>query len=175
MSVGDRENILKDFYALGSDDAQNKYLYGLIRRETIKYRTRGAQKPQSHAFTCHIRLNDGSDIQVCKKTFCDLYAVGKRRVEKLADQLSTGVQIASDKRGKHKSRPHAIPEELKKQVREHIEPFPRRKTIPAQITRKDSTWMKGLAYLACTTRTGKNMGKGLKSGYIDKYSSKSTT
>ena len=36
--------------------------------------------------------------------------------------------IASDGRGKHRSRPHAISEELKKQVREHIESFPRRKS-----------------------------------------------
>ena len=67
-------------------------------------------------------------MQVCKKAFCDVHAVGKRRIERLVEKLSAGVLVASDQRGRHTSRPHAITEELKQTVREHIETFPRRKS-----------------------------------------------
>ena len=115
----ERERIFTDFYTLGSHDAQNKYLFGLIRKEDVKRRTRGASKPRSHSLFYHVRLCDGSHVQVCKKSFCDLHAVGKR-IDKLIEKLTAGVLVASDRRGKHKNRPHAISEKVKQSIREHI-------------------------------------------------------
>ena len=71
---------------------------------------------------------DGAQVQICKKTFCNLHAVSKRRVENLAEKLVCGILVASDQWGKHSSRPHAISEQLKKQIRQHIESFPCRKS-----------------------------------------------
>ena len=31
--------------------------------------------------------SDGTDVEVCKKTFCDIHAVGKRRVENLCEKV----------------------------------------------------------------------------------------
>ena len=72
----ERKRLFKEFYKIGSHDSQNKYLYGLIRKESVKRRTRAASKLRSHTFTYHVRLGDGSHVQVCKKTFCDLHAIG---------------------------------------------------------------------------------------------------
>ena len=124
----ERERLFKDFYKLGSADVQNKYLYGLIRRKDIRRRTRAATKPRSHTISYHVRLRDGSHVQVCKASFCALHAIGKRRIENLVDKLTTGIFVASDQRGKHKSRPHAISEGTKQKIREHINTFPRRKS-----------------------------------------------
>ena len=128
VSEPERERIFKDFYKLGSNDAQNKYLYGLIRKKSVRRRTQAAARPRSHTISYHVRLRDGSHVQVCKKAFCDLHAIGKRRVENLVDKLTAGVLVASDQRGKHKNRPHAISEEAKRKIREHIKTFPRRKS-----------------------------------------------
>ena len=124
----ERERIFKAFYQLGSNDAQNKYLYGLIRKKIVKRRTRGAARPRSHTLSYHVRLRDGSHVQVCKHAFCDLHAIGKRRVENLVAKLTAGVLVATDQRGKHKNRPHATSEATKQKIREHIKTFPRRKS-----------------------------------------------
>ena len=91
----ERERLFKDFYKLESTDVQNKYLYGLIRRKDVRRRTRAA-KPRSHTISYHVRLRDGSHVQVCKVSFCAVHAIGKRRIENLVDKLTTGVLVASD-------------------------------------------------------------------------------
>ena len=70
-----------------------------------------------------MRLVVGTRVQVCKKSFCDLHAIGKRRVENLIDKLVNEVFMGGDERGKHSSRPHAIPD-----VCEHIRSIPRRQS-----------------------------------------------
>ena len=65
----ERKRIFKEFYKIGSHDSQNKYLYGLIGKQSIKQQTRAASRPRSHTFTYHVHLGDGSHVQVCKKHF----------------------------------------------------------------------------------------------------------
>lgn len=124
----ERERLFTDFYKLGNHDSQNKYLFGLLRREPIKRKRQGALSRRSHTISYHVRLKDGSQVQVCKQSFCDLHAIGKRRVEKLTEKLVAGVLVPGDNRGKHSNRPHSIPEERKDMVREHIRSMPRRKS-----------------------------------------------
>lgn len=81
------------------------------------------EHPASHEATLTV-TSSGDRIKVCKQAFCQLHAIGKRRVEVLCSKLSSGVIIAEEGRGKHSSRPRTIAEELKAQVREHISSFP---------------------------------------------------
>lgn len=122
------ERLFTDFYKLGNHDSQNKYLFGLLRREPIKRKRRGTVSRRSHTISYHVRLKDGSQVQVCKRSFCDLHAIGKRRIEKLTEKLVAGVLVPGDARGKHSNRPHSIPEERKDLVREHIRSMPRQKS-----------------------------------------------
>ena len=143
VNVEEQQRIFDDFYALASHDTQNKYLYGLIHKEPVKRQTTrpSSQKYRRHTFTYHVRLKDGAQVQICKKTFCDLHAVTKRRVENLAEKLVCGILVASDKRGKHSSQPHAISEQLKKQIREHIEYFPCRKSHYSQTDNRKRRYL----------------------------------
>ena len=86
INTKEQERIFREFYKLASHDLQNKYLYGLIHKEPVKRRTAQAQKRKHrrHTFTYHVRMQDRCQVQVCKKLFCDLHAVTKRRVEKLS-------------------------------------------------------------------------------------------
>lgn len=129
FSEVEQQRIFKEFYNLGCHDAQNKYLYGLISVADVKRHTvTGTTRPRNHSIVYQVRLADGSRKQVCKKSFCDLHAIGKRRVEKLVEKVMQGILIASDMRGKHGNRPHAISDEAKQRVREHIKSFPRRQS-----------------------------------------------
>ena len=141
LNAPERRRIFEQFYKLGSHDAQNKYLYGLIRKKSVQRKTRGVTIRRSQTIAYHIRLRDGTHVQVCKKTFCDLHAIGKRRVERLCLKLSAGVLVASDERGKHSNRPHAISEELKRKVREHIKSFPCRKSHYSRTDNKKKRYL----------------------------------
>ena len=77
----------------------------------------------------HIDITSGAAIvltEVCKKTFCDIHAVGKRRVEKLCEKV--GALAVTDSRSRHHIRPRATSEQLKAKIREHIESFPRQQS-----------------------------------------------
>ena len=123
----ERERLFSEFYKLKSHESQNKYLYGLMSKQPVK-RKRGnrSSKSRSHTIAYRVRLRDGSHVQVCKKTFCDLHAVSKRRVEILLKKLRAGLLLATDERGKHSNRPHAIQNVVKECIREHIKSFPKR-------------------------------------------------
>ena len=53
----------------------------------------------------------------------------------------SGVLFSGDNRGKHKNRPHSISDELKAQVRDHINSFPSRES---HYSRQDNRKMKYL-------------------------------
>ena len=124
----ERKRILVEFYKLGKHEAQNQYLFGLLRKEAVKRKGRGTSSRRNNTIIYHVRCKNGSHVQVCKKSFCDVHAIGKRRVENLAAKLISGELATIDGRGKHLSRPHAIPEEWKDKVREHIKSMPRRES-----------------------------------------------
>lgn len=131
LNETNRRRLFDSFYALGSHDEQNKYLYGLIEVKDI--RRRRTEKPLKKCnFTYNVRLHNGKRLQVCKKTFCDLHAVGKRRVEKLTEKILSGTILSSDERGRHHNRPKKVPEETKERIREHIKSFPQRKSHYSQ-------------------------------------------
>ena len=148
VSASERKHIFESFYKLGDHDSQNKYLYGLIERFAPKRkRPRSTtMTTRSHSYHYHVRLNSGDQVRVCKKAFCEIHRISKRRVEIACKKLTSGVLFSGDERGKHKNRPHAINEELKAQVREHISSFPsqeshysrhnnkRRKYLPANLS-----------------------------------------
>ena len=130
VTMEDRQRIFKDFYQLGSHDTQNKYLYGLMERSVPRQRRRrrSTGKPRANTYRYFVRNVKGERIQVCKETFCQLHAIGKRRVEGISTKLVSGVLFSGDNRGLHGSRPHATRDEVKAQVREHIESFPARES-----------------------------------------------
>ena len=121
---GERKRIFDEFYKLKSHDAQNNYLYGLIHKEDVRRRrVRGAGAAKRAAiYRYHVRCN--YEVEVCKKTFCDIHAVGKRRVEVLCEKLKAGNLLPGDARGTHRNR-RTIPEQVKERIREHIRSFPR--------------------------------------------------
>jgi len=131
LNESNRRRLFDSFYILGSHDEHNKYLYGLIEKKDIqRHRT---QKPfKRHNFTYSICLHNGKHLQVCKKTFCDLHAVGKRRVEKLAEKILSDAILSSDERGWHHNHPKKIKEETKERIKEHIKSFPEWKSHHSQ-------------------------------------------
>jgi len=97
--------------------------------------------PKGNTFVYRVHVSSGNCIRVCKQTFCQVHGIGKRRVENLCAAMTSGVLSCSDDRRKHKSRPHAIFENLKEQVRQHISSFPSRESHYSQPSNKDRKYL----------------------------------
>ena len=127
VTISEQTAIFSKFYELSNHDTQNKYLFGLIKKAEVKRRRAKGGSTRSAVFHYYVRLSNGEETEVCKGAFCQVHAVGKKRVENLAKKLGESL-IPSDDRGKHKNRPHTIPESTKDKIREHIRSFPRRQS-----------------------------------------------
>ena len=125
VTLQERKRIFNDFYKLKSHDAQNKYLYGLLHKQAVRRKV-GSRPKRSVTYSYNLRLSE-KEVQVCKKTFCDVHSVGKRRIEFLCEKLNAGELQVCDARGTQKNR-YTIPNDVKEKVREHIRSFPRRQS-----------------------------------------------
>lgn len=128
ISSSDRIFIFEEFYKMKSHDSQNKYLYGMIVKEDVHRRRVTSGSRRSVTFRYYVRGKDGNCFELCKKAFCEVHAIRKKRVELLGKRLCSGSLFTEDGRGKHKNRPQAISEEIKERIREHIQSFPRRQS-----------------------------------------------
>ena len=89
ISDEERQRIFQKFYDLGNHDAQNKYLFGLISVADVKRRTVSTGRPRTRTIVYQIRMKDGGLKQVCKNSFCNIHAIGKKRVERLVEKCLT--------------------------------------------------------------------------------------
>ena len=117
---------------------QNKYLFGLIHKQAVK-RKRVKDSKRAVTYRYYLRCSDGAAVEVCKKTFCDIHAVGKRRVEKLCEKV--GALTVTDGRGRHTNRPRTTSEDVKEQIREHIRSFPRRQSHDSRSSNRSREYL----------------------------------
>jgi len=94
-------------------------------------------------------VSSGNCIRVCKQTFCQVHGIRKRRVENLCAAMTSGVLSCSDDRG---NRPHAVSENLKEQVRQHISSFPSRESYYSRQSNKDRKYLPEGLSIACMHR-----------------------
>ena len=139
LNLSERKRIFEGFYMLKNNDAQNKYLYGLIHKQAVKCKRAKASTKKSVTYRYYLRRSNGTDVEVCKKTFCDVHAVGKRRIERLCEKV--GALTVVDGRGRHHNRPHTISEEVKAKIRDHIQSFPRRQSHYSQSSNRHREYL----------------------------------
>lgn len=121
-----RQNAFENFWKIGSFSAQNAFLCGLIQqKEPERHRPRGnGIRPPKTSINCFNRiLTNGTNIQVCKKYFLEMYQVSDRRVTRALKVVKTGQSPSTDKRGKRIPTNKTAPDDLDL-VRQHITSFP---------------------------------------------------
>ena len=112
LSSTQQQRTFDEFYKLKSHDTQ-KYLYGLIKKVQInRKRIRGSNRSVTYQY--HVRLTAGIELRVCKKAFCEIHCIDRKRVDGLCKKLSASEIIVSDNRGKHTV--HAISDENREKV-----------------------------------------------------------
>ncbi|KAJ8897518.1 hypothetical protein PR048_002865 [Dryococelus australis] len=139
----ERDAIYTQFRDIGDKIAQDSYLSGLIQPRKIS-RTEDdvepgeaeylydpgtssaadpKQKKKSHSYYYKIYVGSKTAV-VCKTAFCNLHAVDKCRVHKLAIHAATNVSPRVDQRVRHSNRPQKITDKTHKQIEDHIKSFP---------------------------------------------------
>lgn len=130
VSSEEAERIFKAFYNSESYDLQNIYLAGQINvKPVVRTRVRESSRRQhSFEFEYHLRLQNGTSIQVCRKSFCAVHGINPKRVRVLQNKITSGEIVPVDKRGKYTPRPNAIPADVIEKVKQHVESFPRQRS-----------------------------------------------
>ena len=127
VSSEEAEQIFKAFYNSESCDLQNIYLEGQINvKPVVRTRVREISRRQ-HSFEYHLRLQNGTCIQVRRKSFCAVHWINPKRVRVLQNKMTSG-EIVPVERGKYAPRPNAIPADVIEKVKQHNESFPRQRS-----------------------------------------------
>jgi hypothetical protein len=131
-----REELLKAFNEYNTRKEQDAFLAGLIKPDLVK-RRRPRQTPteavlREHAYQFYLptRHEEGSFIQtpVCRQMFMATFGVTRRRISFIQHGLTaTGIPPV-DRRGQHKSRPHALSHADIETVHAHIKSLRGRKS-----------------------------------------------
>ncbi|KAJ4425422.1 hypothetical protein ANN_28037 [Periplaneta americana] len=100
-------------------NGQSQFLYKCIQiMDPVK--RRGNNSDETSRRKCTFRYFttvDHKQIEVCMKTLCDIFSVTARRLQVLQGKMKEGIQIPTDKRGKHTNRPHAVSDQLRDMIK----------------------------------------------------------
>lgn len=115
---------------MGCYNLQTSYLFGCMKKESIKRKTKKTFSPSRRSCTVSYSVMGlaGERHQVCKIAFLNIHGLqhNRGRVENLAASLSKGiVSPPIDKRGKHSKHPVKFSTEDVAHVREFIDKLPK--------------------------------------------------
>lgn len=134
ITLEERMHLIQNFNSLGTYNAQNIYLSGLITTQLVKRRrNRNHQdEAQFHSYSykykvCFMRDGGLLEVPVCYKAMISLHGITPRRMQHIQEQMTTHGKVIADKRGKHKNRRHALKSNTLAKVHEHIQSLQGRK------------------------------------------------
>ena len=119
----DRQNVFELFWKMGEFSAQNAFICGLVKQNSIKRsRSRNATRNRKSASNEYfVNINNISQ-KVCKQYFLQTFQISNGRLER-ALQRARVSSPGEDLRGKH-TPVNKTPEQQMQNVREHISSFP---------------------------------------------------
>ncbi|KAJ8960380.1 hypothetical protein NQ314_006070 [Rhamnusium bicolor] len=106
INVEEQRIIIKEFNVVPTYDSQNKNVMRMLLSTTI-----------------HI-----VEVPICYKAIISLHGITPRRLQTIQNQMTTHGKVLSDKRGRHKNRPHALSQNTLTKVNEHIQSLQGRKS-----------------------------------------------
>lgn len=120
--------LFNDYYKIPTHNQQSTYLLGLIQAVNVQRRRHGAYgNPEGSRRQCTVYYTvpdgNGVHIQVCRKTYSEIFDLSHKRVQVLTKKKQLGHTVYVDKRGAAK-KPRKYFPELREQIRAHIELFP---------------------------------------------------
>lgn len=129
ISSQQKHTLFRDFYKVNDVAKQNTYLLGLIQVVAVNRRRHGTYdepgQSRRQASVCYTVPNgQGEHIQVCRKVFSDIFALGHCKVQGLVKKKKAGHVIYKDARGQANRATKFTPREYQVVV-DHINSFPK--------------------------------------------------
>lgn len=128
---GNEENIFHSFWNLDSYDKQNAYLFGTIKclpkKRHYPKKTKRQRSSRAVTFEYSVKVQ-GVDKKICKEEFLSVHGLqnSKKRIYNICKQIREGNTIPKcDQRGKHFNRKNRLPQEMIKNVHDHIKSIPK--------------------------------------------------
>jgi hypothetical protein len=119
--------LLATFNSFETRSEQDSYLTSMIRMKNVN-RRRSRKHPNEAAFHEHsfnyvLKFSFSGSVvekEVCRRKFLSTFGITRRRVSFIQNGLATLGRCPADKRGKHKTRPHALSVGETDSVHKHI-------------------------------------------------------
>lgn len=119
LNEEERQSLLEKFWEIGNINRQREYLGRHMNKIVPKYRY--ASTDRTHNYEYYFQVNY-KDIKVCKKMFHNTLCISYMMTRTVRSKLDNCGQLKLERRGKHPK--YKISEELKNNVRKHIESIP---------------------------------------------------
>ena len=72
--------------------------------------------------------DDGLSYEICMKAFLSIHGISHPRLRCIQNHITSTGLAPKDKRGKHKNRPHAVPDQIIQLIHSHIQSFKGRRS-----------------------------------------------
>ena len=129
ISGDHKRSLFDEFYGTVDYNKQSIYLLGLIQLRPISRRHHGTydrpeESRRQHSVFYTVPDGKGQHIQVCRKTFSEIFAVTHSRVQVLVEKKKKGLNTITDLRGKGtKTKKYSA--QVRGDIKAHIDSFPR--------------------------------------------------
>lgn len=129
LTFEQRNALFRQYYEAANFDKQGTFLLGLIQAINVGRRRHGTynmpeQSRRQSTITYTVPNGSGQHVQVCRKTFSNIFALSHKRVQVLVEKKKMGHTTYTDQRGKGTKIRKYLPE-FRQHVRDHIQSFPR--------------------------------------------------
>lgn len=148
MDLNTKLNLFTQFYKSSYND-QSAILSSCIDITTPARRLVDHESKKKFTYKYSVNLL-GRKFEVCKAGLMDIFKVTSSRLRTLQHKMEQGELLPKDRRGVHHNRPHQVSEEVKQNIRNHINMFP---TYETHYARKDGDPLR--LYLAPELSIGK--------------------
>lgn len=93
-----------------------------------------SESRRNYSRAYHFTVNN-TEFQVCQTMFLQTLAISDKIITNVCSKLKESPTIPPDNRERHTNRPHAIKDDVKQYIKEHIESFP---VVDSHYTREYS-------------------------------------
>ncbi|XP_071033910.1 uncharacterized protein [Parasteatoda tepidariorum] len=124
IEVNERQILFHTFWKLQDFNAQNKFIFDLIKIENVKRRYTKGDSRRSVSVVYNMQLS-GHQIAVCKKAFASILGLQNHvgRINNIVKKMKTTSALPPDGRGHHASHPLKYSDSDINQVHKHIHFF----------------------------------------------------
>lgn len=129
ISAEQKKFLFEDYYKICDHIKQSTYILGLIQVVPVNRRRHGKYddpRESRRQCTVYYTIPDGTGkhIQVCRKTFSNIFALSHKRVQVLIEKKKIGETIYKDCRGQA-NKPRKYFPRLREQVKAYINALPK--------------------------------------------------